>query len=597
MAPLPSSLVPFSLLFFALLPSILSLPDRYDVQTLAAIDQSPDSQRNDLDWEWQRTGFHFQPVKNWMNDPNGPLFYKGVYHLFYQWNPYAAVWGNITWGHAVSTDLIHWKYVKELALVPDRWYDIKGVWSGSATIVNGKPILLYTGWTNSSTQVQNKAVPKNSSDPLLREWIKVDAENPFAVPPPGINTSDFRDPTTAWIGQDGLWRTAVGSKYRANDTGIILQYRSKDFAKWELLDESLHAVNGTGMWECPDFFPVAVHGQQGSENYLGEENAIQKFVIKVSLDETRFDTYVVGDYDPASEKFLPSFEALDIGTALRYDYGIYYASKSFYDPHKKRRVLLGWINEADKPTSDIRKGWASVQAIPRVVWLDENQHSLRQWPVPEINSLRKHPIRHTDLLLKQGEVFKVNGSQGSQLDIEVTFQIPKAHANDESDEFNFASSRVEGIPNNTLIYCNGSFPEAEQIIGPFGVHVLASEDLRERTSVFFKFLKFKGSWKTMVCNDLTSSSLASDATKGVYGGLVSLSSYKNRQALTMRILVDHSIVETFAQGGRTCITARSYPLLGSDNNAHIFVFNNGSLPVKATHLAVWKMDKIRYTTV
>jgi len=74
-----------------------------------------------------------------------PMYYKGYYHLFYQYNPHAAVWGNITWGHAVSEDLIHWQYLED-ALEPDQWYDAMGVWSGSATTNNdGIPFILYTG--------------------------------------------------------------------------------------------------------------------------------------------------------------------------------------------------------------------------------------------------------------------------------------------------------------------------------------------------------------------------------------------------------------------------------------------------------------------
>ncbi|KAF2315793.1 hypothetical protein GH714_040331 [Hevea brasiliensis] len=127
---------------------------------------------------WQRTAYHFQPHRNWMN---GPLFYMGWYHLFYQYNPDSAVWGNITWGHAVSVDLIHWFYLP-FAMVPDQWYDTNGVWTGSATLLpDGQIMMLYTGDTNDSVQVQNLAYPANLSDPLLIDWIKYPG-NPVLVP-------------------------------------------------------------------------------------------------------------------------------------------------------------------------------------------------------------------------------------------------------------------------------------------------------------------------------------------------------------------------------------------------------------------------------
>lgn len=286
----------------------------------------------------------------------GPLFHKGWYHLFYQYNPDSAVWGNITWGHAVSRDLVHWLYLP-IAMVPDQWYDINGVWTGSATILpDGQIVMLYTGSTDKLVQVQNLAYPANLSDPLLLEWVKYPG-NPVLVPPIHIGPKDFRDPTTAWIGPDRKWRLTIGSKI--NKTGISLMYQTTDFKTYELLDGLLHAVPGTGMWECVDFYPVAINGSIGLDTSASGPGI--KHVLKASLDDTKVDHYAIGTYDPMKDIWTPDIPEEDVGIGLRVDYGRYYASKSFFDPCKKRRILWGWINETDTESDDLEKGWASVQ--------------------------------------------------------------------------------------------------------------------------------------------------------------------------------------------------------------------------------------------
>ena len=133
----------------------------------------------------------------------GPMIYKGIYHLFYQYNPHGAVWGNIVWAHSTSTDLVNWT-PHDPAISPSQPSDINGCWSGSATMLpGGKPAILYTGINPQNQQVQNLAVPKNLSDPFLREWVK-SPYNPLIKPTPvnNINSSSFRDPTTAWVGPE-----------------------------------------------------------------------------------------------------------------------------------------------------------------------------------------------------------------------------------------------------------------------------------------------------------------------------------------------------------------------------------------------------------
>lgn len=292
---------------------------------------------------------------------SGPMYYKGWYHFFYQYNPNSAVWGDIVWGHAVSRDMIHWLHLP-LAMVADQWYDIMGVWTGSATILpNGQVIMLYTGSTNESVQVQNLAYPAYPSDPLLVDWIKY-PNNPVLFPPPGIGSKDFRDPTTAWLTSEGKWRITIGSKL--NKTGIALVYDTEDFKSYELKEDLLRAVPGTGMWECVDFFPVSKKGENGLDTSIN--GAEVKHVMKVSLDDDRHDYYSIGSYDEKKVKFIPDDFKNDVGVGLRYDYGIFYASKTFYDQSKDRRVLWGWIGESDSEYADVTKGWASVQVFIKI---------------------------------------------------------------------------------------------------------------------------------------------------------------------------------------------------------------------------------------
>ncbi|CAN1813633.1 Beta-fructofuranosidase, insoluble isoenzyme 1 [Linum perenne] len=146
------------------------------------------------------------------------------------------------------------------------------------------------------------------------------------------------------------------------------------------------------MWECPGFFLVAVGGESGLDASAAGDGV--KHVFKVSLDPTRFDYYTVGRYDVKNDKYVPDEGSVDSWSGLRYDYGNLYASKSFFDPKKNRRILWGWANESDGRNQDKAKGWAGIQAIPRKVWLDPNGKQLLQWPVEELERLRTaHPAR------------------------------------------------------------------------------------------------------------------------------------------------------------------------------------------------------------
>ncbi|XP_027361084.1 acid beta-fructofuranosidase isoform X2 [Abrus precatorius] len=518
---------------------------------------------------WQRTAFHFQPEKNWMN---GPMYYQGWYHFFYQYNPEGAVWGDIVWGHAVSRDLIHWLHLP-LAMVADQWYDKNGVWTGSATILpDGQIIMLYTGSTNDSVQVQNLAYPADPSDPLLIDWIKYPS-NPVLFPPPGIGTKDFRDPTTAWLTSEGKWRISIGSKL--NKTGIALVYDTLDFKTFERVEGLLHAVPSTGMWECVDFFPVSSKAENGLDTSVN--GADVKHVVKVSLDDDRHDYYALGSYDEKSVKFTPDDSKNDVGIGLRYDYGIFYASKTFYDQSKGRRVLWGWIGESDSEYADVAKGWASVQGIPRTVMLDKKTGSnLLQWPVEEVESLRLRSDEFEHLKTKPGSVVPLDVGTATQLDIVAEFDIDK-----ESLE-KTAESNVE-------YKCGSSGGAAARgALGPFGLLVLADDGLSEYTPVYFYVVKGSdGHLKTSLCSDQSRSSLANDVDKKIFGSSVPV---LKDEKLSVRILVDHSVVESYGQGGRTCVTSRVYPTRAIYGAARLFLFNNATEASVIASIKVWQMN-------
>lgn len=530
---------------------------------------------------WQRTAFHFQPQKNWMNDPNGPLYYKGWYHLFYQWNPDGAVWGNISWGHAVSRDLVHWLHLP-LAMVPDHWYDINGVWTGSATqLPDGRIVMLYTGSTEDAVQVQLLAEPADPSDPLLRRWAKSEA-NPVLVPPPGIGLTDFRDPTTAWLNPtDKAWRITIGSKNQEH-AGLALVYRTEDFLHYDLLPTLLHVVQGTGMWECVDFYPVSTEPavDVGLETSTAPGPGV-KHVLKTSLDDDKNDYYGIGTYDPGTDRWTPDDAAIDVGIGLRYDYGKFYASKTFYDPVGQRRVLWGWIGESDSERADILKGWASLQSIPRTVLLDTKTGSnLLQWPVVEVENLRMRGKRFDGLDLQPGSVVPLDVGRATQLDIEAVFQVQAGAS--------AAGSVAAGA--EASYNCSASAGAAGRgLLGPFGLLVLADEGLSEQTAVYFYLLKgADGKLTTHFCQDAFRSSKANDLVKAVYGSFVPVLDGEN---LAVRILVDHSIVESFAQGGRTCITSRVYPTKAIYDSAKVFLFNNATnVNVTAKSIKIWELN-------
>ncbi|VAI00002.1 unnamed protein product [Triticum turgidum subsp. durum] len=367
--------------------------------------------------------------------------------------------------------------------------------------------MLYTGATNVSTvEVQCVAVPEDPNDPLLRRWTKHPA-NPVLSSPPWISTNDFRDPTSAWYdGSDHTWRTVLGSKddHNGHHAGIAFMYKTKDFLHYELVPGILHRVENTGEWECIDFYPVG--GGDNSSEVL--------YVLKASMDDERHDYYSLGRFDAVANTWTPVDPEADLGIGLRYDWGKLYASSSFYDPVKRRRIMMGYVGEVDSAQADVAKGWASIQSVPRTVALDEKTRTnLLLWPVEEIETLRLNATELSDITIETGSVFHVPLRQADQLD---------------------------------------------------------------------------GALQTSFCQDESRSSRARDVTKRVVGSTVPV---LDGEALSIRVLVDHSIVQSFAMGGRCTVTSRVYPMEAIYEAAGVYLFNNATnSSVMAERLVVHEMD-------
>ncbi len=323
-----------------------------------------------------RPSFHLLPPHNWMNDPNGPIYWKGKYHLFYQLNPHAAVWGDMHWGHAVSPDMIHWRH-QPVALAPTPGGpDSEGCFSGSAVVYDGTPTFIYTGVQNAppdqvtirdgSDKLRETQMLAIAEDDALLRWKKY-PQPVIPTPPPGMKVTGFRDPCP-WREGD-TWYLGLGSGERGVG-GCVLLYRSRDLRTWEYLHKlaegkpnGLQSANpcDTGeMWECPDFFAV---NRQHCLFYSTEGKVI----------------WSTGDYDQAAHKFAARRSGV-------LDHGAYYAPKSFLAAGD-RRILWGWIRETRSDADMTAAGWSGCMSLPRVLTIGA-QGQLEMNPAKEVESLR-----------------------------------------------------------------------------------------------------------------------------------------------------------------------------------------------------------------
>ncbi len=353
-----------------------------------------------------RPAFHLSSRVGWLNDPNGFSFYKGNYHLFYQYHPYDSHWGPMHWGHAVSRDLLHWNYAPA-AMAPDMPYDRDGCFSGSAmTAPDGRHLLMYTGVEHvpgengqmRHLQTQNLAFgdgtdfQKYNKNPVIR------AEDL----PGGGSPYDFRDPKIIPAPGGGWW--ALIANDHPEGGGRVLVYTSADCLSWQygfVMAENRGRLGR--MWECPDFFEL-----DGSHVLLISSQDMLPRGFEYHNGNGAF--YLLGDFDAATGRFT---ERADHSV----DYGIdFYAPQTIQTPDG-RRVMIGWMQNWDTCNLHTNsKPWFGQMSLPRE--LSVRNGILYQRPIRELETLRCDEVICEHVQLSDGEI-SLPGVSGRLVDLEV----------------------------------------------------------------------------------------------------------------------------------------------------------------------------------
>lgn len=337
-----------------------------------------------------RPQYHFTPSKNWMNDPNGLVFQNGLYHLFYQHNPFGNVWGHMSWGHATSKDLIHWKELP-VALKEENGTMIfsgsavvdKNNTAGFATGNKGKTMVaVYTGHTDT---LQTQDLAFSNDDGLT--WKKY-AANPVL----NLHKKDFRDPNVFWYEPKQEWIMAVSQPIEHQ----ISFYASKNLKQWNHLSDFGPKGDTSGVWECPDLMQVPIVGETGKS----------KWVLFTSQNSTM--QYFVGEFD--GSKFLEDHPS---STIHKQDYGTdYYAAVAYHNTPDKQPISIGWVNNWEYANSIPTKPWKSAMSLPRKLSVKKQGDDwvLVQQPIAGLQTLREKKQEIKEISVTQSKTLPFSGT-------------------------------------------------------------------------------------------------------------------------------------------------------------------------------------------
>jgi fructan beta-fructosidase len=349
--------------------------------------------KTDYYTEPYRPQFHFSPEEKWMNDPNGMVYHKGIYHLFYQHYPEDIVWGPMHWGHAISKDLIHWQH-KPIALYPDEHGLIfsgsavvdKNNSSGFGSVENPPLVAIYTYHLmegekagRKDFQTQGIAYSLDNGD----SWTKYEG-NPV-IGNDGIK--DFRDPKVMWFEPTKKWIMTLVAGDHAKF------YSSTNLKDWKLTgefgkDKGAHG----GVWECPDLFQLKVEGSDE-----------EKWVLLISINPGAPNggsgtQYFVGEFDGGEfTTEQTEIKWLDYGTDN-------YAGVTYSNEPNEERIFIGWMSNWTYARDTPTEKWRSAMTVPRKLALKkyDDGYSLMNYPIESLEPIISDgPVKN--LMVKSGE--------------------------------------------------------------------------------------------------------------------------------------------------------------------------------------------------
>lgn len=338
--------------------------------------------------ERYRPQFHFSAAENWLNDPNGCVFDNGEYHLFFQYNPTGIKWGNMTWGHAVSTDLVHWRQLP-IAIAP---YDNGTIFSGSAVV----------DLDNSSGFGREGAAPLVAAFTHARKpfgqaiafstdhgrtWSLHEGGR-HVVSNQGLDEGE-RDPKVFWHAPSRRWVMVLWGRM-----GLARFFTSSDLKQWTHASD----FSGDGFYECPDLFELPVDGNRQN--------------VKWVLMDAAFK-YWVGSFDGL--RFVPE------AGPMRGDYGGNFYAAQTWNNTGRRVVQIAWMQGGEYPDMPFNQ----QMSFPCELSLRTTREGLRlcRMPVEEIKAIEVDSELVTDKVLSAGETFHV-GRRGDLFDITAEIDAP-----------------------------------------------------------------------------------------------------------------------------------------------------------------------------